>query len=269
MFDGHYSGALWVAGTRPVADLHAVAAAFAGPADYRRAHGLLSTARLLRGAATALRQGDPRVRSVCSWRGDPDADSLLRFAAALHAPVPYGVAPDLAVACPGRGTSVDDARLRALALAALLDPPEVLAACLGRPPQIVVGRSAMLLGGFLKTVDLLPTPLPLHLLELGASAGLILQWGRHRHRLGALDRAKGGASPASQWAPAWQGLAPSRAPLRVVERAARPVARPARPGTGRGRCARPSNRLAWRAGQRAMPWFVTPSTTIRGLGEPA
>lgn len=204
-----------------MADPHAVVAAFAGQVDYCQAHGSPFTARLLRGAAAALEQGDPCLQGVRSWRGDPRADVLpLRLAATLHALVLSGVAPDLAAVYPGRGASVDDASLWALARAALVNHPDVLAAYLGRPPQTnEVGRSAILLGGFLAVVDLLPTLLPLRLLELGASAGLNLQWHRYRYRLGALDWAEDGAGSAPQLVPAWQGPAPPLVPLRVVERA--------------------------------------------------
>lgn len=203
-----------------MADLHAIVAAFAAQVDYCRTHGSPFTARLLHGAASALQQDEPCLQDVRAWQGDPGADVLpLRLAAALHALVLSGVAPDLAAVYPGRGASVDDATLWALTRAALLDHPHVLAAYLGRPPQTnEVGRSAILLSGFLAAVDLLPAPLPLRLLELGASAGLNLRWDRYRYRLGALDWAGHGAGSAPQLVPAWQGPAPPSVPLRVLER---------------------------------------------------
>lgn len=204
-----------------MSDLNAIVAAFAGQAAYCQAHDSPFTARLLHGAVAALGRDEPCLDPLRTWAGDPKADVVpLRFAAALHALVLSGVAPALAAVYPPHGDATDDATLWSTARAALAEHPDVLAAYLAFPPQTnEVGRSAILLGGLLTAVAMQPQPLPLRLLELGASAGLNLRWDRYRYQLGSLAWPGDDVMVAGpQLCPDWRGAAPPSAPLRVVER---------------------------------------------------
>ena len=82
------------------------------------------------------------------------------------------------------------------------------------PQTNEVRRSSALLPGFLRIAAL--TGKPLVLSEVGASAGLNLQWDRYSYRLG--DFHWGGAS-AVELAPRWEGPPPPTADIMVVERA--------------------------------------------------
>lgn len=151
-----------------------VAAAFAHQARACAALGSPLTAQLCRTLPQVLADG-PVADRVLGWTGDPStaADSLpLRLCGALHALVLTGQAPDLARAYDGG--VVDPALLRRV----LDDHAETILSWLDSPPQTnEVARSAALIGAarFLSALS----PLPLRLLELGASAGLNLNFDRY------------------------------------------------------------------------------------------
>jgi hypothetical protein len=70
------------------------------------------TAALLELVAERLDAAGPLGRALLSWPGDPKADALaLRLAAALHALVLSGLAPDLAAIYPGGARGLDLAAL--------------------------------------------------------------------------------------------------------------------------------------------------------------
>jgi hypothetical protein len=82
------------------------------------------------------------------------------------------------------------------------------------PQTNEIRRSSALLPGFLMIARLFGKPL--HLLEIGASAGLNLQWDRYHYRLGSVDW----GDPASRvhLQPDWQGAEPPAAHLEVRDR---------------------------------------------------
>jgi hypothetical protein len=83
------------------------------------------------------------------------------------------------------------------------------------PQTNEVGRSGVLVGGFLQIAE--ETGLPLRLLEIGASAGLNAVWDRYHYQLGAADW--GDRQSAVRIAPHWEGpLPPLDAPVQVIER---------------------------------------------------
>ncbi|WP_313608435.1 DUF2332 domain-containing protein, partial [Rhizobium sp.] len=83
------------------------------------------------------------------------------------------------------------------------------------PPQTnEVRRSAVLLPGFLTLAEL--TGKPLVLSEVGASAGLNLQFDRYQYLLG--DLAWGEQSEVFM-SPEWRGNAPPNTPIEIIERA--------------------------------------------------
>lgn len=201
-----------------MATLDTVCTAFTQQAMYCDAHGSPFTARLLRGLAQAMMAREPALDTVASWQGEPTADALpLRVAGALHALVLDGRVPELARCYPGGANDHSDAALQELSIAALRAHPDVLMDYLARPPQTnEVGRSAVLLGGFMAIAAC--TGLPLRLFELGASAGLNMNWDRYRYQLDGCIL--GDISSPLQLAPAWHGELPPSASLEVVSRAA-------------------------------------------------
>lgn len=153
-----------------------VRAAFRDQARACRDLGSPLTAALCDSLPDALdAAGGPVPARVLGWSGDPSsaADSVpLRLCGALHALVLTGAAPDLAQAYAA--SRVPEALLTAVLQThhtAILD-------WLDSPPQTnEVARSAALIGAarFLQAL----IPLPLRLLELGASAGLNLNFDRY------------------------------------------------------------------------------------------
>ena len=174
------------------------------------------TAALLRAALVELQPGAALHNIIGAWPGDPLSDILpLRVAGALHALVLAGTSPELATAYPPQPLP-DDQSLHALLLNALRQHRDFIARFIESPPQTnEVGRSAVLLGGFLEIAA--ATKKPLRLLEIGASAGLNLLWDRFYYRLGGASWGDQ-ASPV-HLAPAWDGGPPPlSAPIQVAKR---------------------------------------------------
>lgn len=154
----------------------AVARAFAGQARSCLALGSPFTAALCRDLPAALDRAPVALRDrVADWPGDPSSagDSVpLRLCGALHAIVLAGEDGELARAYADRDLPVAGlARALDRHAATILD-------WLDRPPQTnEVARSAPLIlaARFLATL----CPLPLRLRELGASAGLNLNFDRY------------------------------------------------------------------------------------------
>ncbi|HUA79353.1 MAG TPA: DUF2332 family protein [Dyella sp.] len=192
--------------------------AFAKQAQYCEEHGSPFTARVLYGLMRAIAKGEPCLHAVGSWQGEPMADALpLRVAGALHALVLDGRAAELARHYPGGNAGRNDGALQQAIVAALRTHPYTLAEYLASPPQTnEVGRSAVLLGGFM--IIAAYTGLPLRLFELGASAGLNMHWDRYRYRLG--EQSLGDAASVLELTPAWHGDIPPFAPMEVIARAA-------------------------------------------------
>jgi len=193
-----------------------VAASFRTQIDWCAHLGSPFTAALLRAALIELQPGAALHDIIDAWPGDPLADILpLRVAGALHALVLAGKAPDLATAYPPEKLP-DDNTLHELLLNALRQHRDFITRFIESPPQTnEVGRSAVLLGGFLEIAA--ATEKPLRLLEIGASAGLNLLWDRFYYRLG--DANWGDPASPVHLAPAWDGNAPPlSAPISVAAR---------------------------------------------------
>lgn len=183
----------------------AVRTAFADQARACAALGSPLTAQLCLTLPDVLAENPGAVADrVLGWPGDPAtaADSLpLRLCGALHALVLAGTAPDLARAYAAGVVPTD------LLARTCRDHAAQILDWLNSPPQTnEVARAAALIaaGRFLAGL----TPLPLRLLELGASAGLNLNF--DRYRLGA---GPGGVILA----PDWRGDMP-QGPVRVASR---------------------------------------------------
>ncbi|KQW29362.1 hypothetical protein ASE36_13045 [Rhizobium sp. Root274] len=174
------------------------------------------TARLCTLAAERLTDRTPVGATVLAWPGNPDGtgDALaLRLAGTLHALVRSGQDPALAETYPPH--AVDDDTLWSAVEAALRrDAAFILDRLKSAPQTNEVRRSSALLPGFLTIAAL--TGKPLILSEVGASAGLNLQWDRYSYQLGEFRW--GNASPVTL-APHWRGPQPPEAEIKVTERA--------------------------------------------------
>lgn len=184
-----------------------------------------STAVLL----AAIEDGEALAPFVQPWATATRTGLLndavpLRLLGALHDLVLSGEASDLARTYPREGAPSDGAAAWRAARPLLAARADDVRAFMSHEPQTnEVGRSALLLGGFL---TLAQAGLPLRCFELGASAGLNQVWDRFRYRLGEAEW--GPADAAVVLAPQWSGgLPPLDAPVRVISRAAcdrKPVA---------------------------------------------
>ncbi|MBG0810994.1 DUF2332 family protein [Methylosinus sp. H3A] len=166
--------------------------------------------------AQSLDENSAFGRRISSWGARAKADALaLRAAGALHFLARSGKAPALAAAYP---PNAFDAAALAREIERAIDEHDVfLAGFLDRPPQTnEAGRSSVILGGAL--IVAAATGLPLETLEIGASAGLNLNFDRYAYdlRVGAFG------APAAELRLAcdWRGAAPSlETALRIVSRA--------------------------------------------------
>jgi hypothetical protein len=113
--------------------------------------------------------------------GDRDATERsmlgLRLMGAVHRLVLEGRAPALAAHYPSAGGDGDHGRAWLAFEGLVAGRPDEIGAEIERPVQTnEVGRAAALVGGFLEVAG--STGLPLRILEVGASAGLLLRWDR-------------------------------------------------------------------------------------------
>jgi hypothetical protein len=148
-------------------------------------------AHLLRAAADDLLVGGPTREVLTPHAGGGRADALaLRLMAAVHRLVLSGQAPTLAAHYPSVGGDGDPEAAWPAFRDLLATEPDRITELIGRPCQTnEVGRCAALLWGLLQIAD--TTGLPLRLLEVGTSAGLLLRFDHYRY---------GGAGAA--WGPA-------------------------------------------------------------------
>jgi hypothetical protein len=147
----------------------------------------------------------------------------IRLLGALNDLALSGEDPDLAAVFPHADRPIDVDAAWAPSQRAMAREADRLARFMSHEPQTnEPARAAMLVGGFLEAAR--ATGLPLRCFELGASAGLNLNWDRFHYRLGDLDW--GDRESPVQLAPEWRGPAPQGADVTVVSRAAcdrRPV----------------------------------------------
>jgi hypothetical protein len=175
------------------------------------------TARLLTILADDIAAAGASAELVRSWTGHPVADALpLRMAAALHALALTESAPALIACYPPHAATLE--QLRSAVTGVVKQHRTTIGTFLSSAPQTnEVGRSGVLVGGFLQIAK--ETGLPLRLLEIGASAGLNVIWDRYHYQFGAA--AWGDPQSVVRIAPRWEGSSPPvDAPVRVVERLA-------------------------------------------------
>lgn len=180
------------------------------------------SAAVLRVVLDDIRAGGPFAALAAPWlgRSAPDlvADAApLRLLGGLHYLVLSGAAPGLAAVFPSSGEAAGPEALRTQVVAAGRDHALALARFRASPPQTnEVRRAICLLGGFLAVSG--ETGLPLRCFEIGASAGLNLNWDRYRYDLGPHGAWGDPASPV-RLDTDWRGPAPPLGPAQVVERA--------------------------------------------------
>jgi hypothetical protein len=137
---------------------------------------------LLERLADDVAAGGPAWALLRERAGEPRGDALpLRLMAAAHRLVLAGEAPELARWYPSAGGEGTAAQAWPDFHALLVDRAGELRVLLDEPLQTnEPGRAAALLPGFLSVAC--DTGLPLRVLELGASAGLNLNWDRYHYR---------------------------------------------------------------------------------------
>ena len=161
---------------------------FAEQAGWCEDLGSPFTAALLRQFADDFAAGGP-VADICrDWTGNPRKDALgLRLAGVLHHAVLTGAAPALAATYPAHVAEWKMEAVWAEArpwLAAHI--PDVRSFIKSPPQTNETRRSIALLPGFLELAA--TYRMPMHLLELGASAGLNQNWDRFTYDGGTWQR---------------------------------------------------------------------------------
>jgi hypothetical protein len=143
------------------------------------------TARVCRAAISILDTGTETGRCILGWPGDVAADAVsLRLCGGLHALVLSGSDQALAAIYPPN--EADDDRLSRALAAALRGHDAQLLRAMASPPQTnEIGRSGMLLPGFLFIARRFG--LPLGIREIGSSAGLNLNFDRFHCRYGVVE----------------------------------------------------------------------------------
>ena len=172
-------------------------------------------ADVLDAVATNVAAGGPCARLLAPFASAPFGDAvLLRFLAALHLVVLDGRDPGLASHYPSMGGIPGPAAGLAFVAAAERHEAEVAGLLHLGVQTNEVGRSASLLGGLLA---LGRVGMPLRLLEIGASAGLNLQFDRYRYEAGGASF--GPADSPLRFVDPWVGRAPDLAsPLVIASR---------------------------------------------------
>ncbi len=177
-------------------------------------------ADLLERAADAIARGGPLREWVTEFDGHPVLDALaMRMMGAVHRRVLGGRAPELAAHYPSAGGRYEPEGAWQAFEALVASDVAGLRAELVPVQTNEVMRCCALLGGFLRAAA--QFELPLRLLEVGSSAGLLLGFDHYHYDLGEHGRY---APPGSlDAAPVlhcdWRGGPPDlAAPLRVASR---------------------------------------------------
>jgi hypothetical protein len=186
--------------------------------------GSIFSAAVLDRIGDDIEAGGPYGALAETW-ADLDVRGLmgeavpLRILGALHWLVLTGAESALAAIYPGESGEGDATALAALLVSALNAHREVFARFMASPPQTnEVRRSLCLVGGFLTVAK--RTGLPLRCLEIGASAGLNMNWDRFHYTFGDHGCWGNPASPLHLEGE-WTGAAPPiDAAVTVVEKRA-------------------------------------------------
>ncbi|MCE7998986.1 MAG: DUF2332 family protein [Rhodobiaceae bacterium] len=199
-------------------DSNAAAKAFQLQAGFCENLGSPFTAHVLTVLAADIEARGVVANLVAGFEEEPVAAALaLRVAGALHRKAldePNGPLGQLYATAGGAGP--DDAALQAILIKDISENRPHYDTYLESPPQTnEVGRSGVMIGGYLSIAE--QTGLPLHVFEVGASAGLNLGCDRFYYRFG--DKTWGKADSPVSLAPDWHGGPPPvHADLQILER---------------------------------------------------
>ena len=174
-------------------------------------------ASLLETAAKDLDDEESAVWEVLKdFQNEPGTAALpLRFMGAVHRLVLDDTLPELAQRYPSTGGDGDAEAAWPLFREALAEHGNSIRVLAAKGCQTnEVGRSAALLGGFLEVAH--QSRLSLRLLEVGASAGLNLQWDRYRYE--SLEGAWGDSSSPVRFANTFDVAPPLNRTADVVSR---------------------------------------------------
>lgn len=198
--------------------LERVLAHFREQAAFCTSYGSSFTGDLINAMADDLESGGPTAALVAQWPTNPRADALsLRMAGALHAAVLTGRDPALAALYPGHVQEWRISDVWPVARAFLERERAWVAGFIRSAPQTnETRRSIALLSGFLTFAQTWSGPIDT--LEIGASAGLNLNWDRFAYR--TRDWSWGRESPVLIDTD-WNGPAPpTSASINIRNRAA-------------------------------------------------
>lgn len=173
---------------------------------------------LLSGAADDLEAGGPTAEVMAGEQEQPSGSvPALRLTGALHRMVLERRAPQLALHYPSVGGAAGTRGAWTAARTLMADDPAAVRRLAAHPVQTnEPARSAVLWGGL--AVLAARVPLPVRLLEFGASGGLNLVPDRYGYRVGR--HVLGDASSALIVADPWrEAQGPTAVGVRVVERA--------------------------------------------------
>ncbi len=203
----------------------ALAAAFAFQSRACRYFGSDLTANLIDAIAEEAREQGALAALMAPFaaldeQGAAQAAVAIRFAGFAHASVLQGLAPDLARFYPPVTQPFEPLAVRA-ALARLARAEKMrFAHFLTSPPQTnEVGRSLALIGGFATIAA--ETGLPLRTFEIGASAGLNMNWDLYRYDVGVQGAFGDAASPVQihgDWSGPLPPFAKLNGPLKAIEK---------------------------------------------------
>lgn len=190
---------------------------FTEQAGFCEAYGSPFTARLLEAMARDIADGGAAAALVADWEGSPRADAVsLRLVGALHAAVLTGRAPALAAVYPEARSAWSMDEVWPLARAFLEAERDWTAEFIRSAPQTnETRRSIGLLAGFLDIAT--RSNGPIDTLEIGASAGLNLNWDRFSY---VTSSWRWGAPDGVRIETDWRGAPPAiNAALSVRRRA--------------------------------------------------
>lgn len=137
------------------------------------------TADLMRAAANDLRENGPVAALIGDWPGNPLADALMmRFAGALHGAALSKRDDELAALYPDADPNWSMEKIWPVARDFIQREDAWMRDFLTSPPQTNETRRAI---AFLPAFLSLAREAPLHMLEIGASAGLNQSWDRFRY----------------------------------------------------------------------------------------